>query len=213
LEFLTKDSTGDAFPMLCLSDSIRHDDPCVQPLLRTIEAAQTLAQLILAVWPLARVLALHVVEYVLAERAQRPSAWPPCPTCGVPRRSQGFAQRQLMSLFGPIRWRRRVGRCPQGCAILQVAPFDEALGVQPHQRTSGELQWLGCAFAVFVPFATAARWLGWYWGDVVSPRAVWCWVQAAGHKAMEHLQEELAAMAKGHVPPREPLAPALGALP
>ena len=50
-------------------------------------------------------------------------------------------------------------------------PFDEALGVQPHQRTSGELQWLGCAFAVFVPFATAARLLGWYCGGIVSPRA------------------------------------------
>ena len=100
--------------MLCLSDSIRHDDPCVQQLLRRIEEAPTLAQLILAVWPLARVLALHVVEYVLAERAQRPRAWPPCPSCGVPLRSKGFAQRQLMSLFGPIRWRRRVGRCPQG---------------------------------------------------------------------------------------------------
>jgi len=126
--------------MRCLSDSIRHDDPCVHQLLSTIEEAQTLAQLILAVWPFARVLALHIVEYVLAERAQRPSAWPPCPTCGVPLRSKGFAQRQLMTLFGPSRWRRRVGRCPHGCALPQGAPFDEALGVQPHQRTSGELQ-------------------------------------------------------------------------
>ena len=112
-----------------------------------------------------------------------------------------------MSLFGPIRWRRRVGRCPHGCAIPQVAPFDEALGVQPHQRTSGELQLLGCAFAVFVPFATAARLLGWYCGGVVSPRAVWGWVQAAGHQAMEHLQEELEAMAQG----RRAAARAVGA--
>jgi len=213
LGFLAKDSKGDAFPMLCLSDSIRHDDPCVQQLLRTIEEAHTLAQLILAVWPLARVLARHVVEYVLAERAQRPSAWPPCPTCGVPLRSKGFAQRQLMSLFGPIRWRRRVGRCPHGCAIPQVAPFDEALGVQPHQRTSGELQFLGCAFAVFVPFATAARLLGWYCGGRVSPRAVWGWVQAAGHHAMALLQEELDTVAQGHTPTPEPLAADLAALP
>jgi hypothetical protein len=199
--------------MLCLSDSIRHDDPCVQQLLSTIEEAHTLAQLILAVWPLARVLARHGVESVLAERAQRPRAWPPCPTCGVPRRSKGFAQRQLMSLFGPIRWRRRVGRCPHGCAIPQVAPFDEALGVQPHQRTSGELQCLGCAFAVFVPFATAARLLGWYCGSMVSPRAVWCWVQAAGHHAMALLQEELDTVAQGHTPTPEPLAADLAALP
>lgn len=200
-------------PMLCLNDSIRHDDPAVQPLLSTIDEAQTLTQLILAVWPLARVLARHIVESVLAERAQRPSAWPPCPTCGTALRSKGFAQRQLMSLFGPILWRRRVGRCPHGCAIPQVAPFDEALGVQPQQRTSGELQCLGCALAVFVPFATAARLLGWYCGAVVSPRAVWCWVQAAGHRAMEHLQADLAAAAEGHGPPLEPLTAEAAALP
>ena len=199
--------------MLCLSDSIRHDDPCVQQLLRTTEEAQTLAQLILAVWPLARVLALHIVAYVLAERAQRPRAWPPCPTCGVPLRSKGFAQRQLMTLFGPIRWRRRVGRCPQGCALSQVAPFDEALGVQPHQRTSGELQLLGCAFAVVVPCATAARLLGWYWGGMVSPRAVWGWVQAAGHHAMALLQEDLEAVARADAPPQEAVAAALATLP
>ena len=199
--------------MLCLSDSIRLDDPSVQQLLSTIEEAQTLTQLILAVWPLARVLALHIVEYVLAERAQRPIDWPPCPRCGTSLRSKGFAQRQLTSLFGPLRWRRRVGRCPHGCDIPQVAPLDEALGVQPHQRTSRELQCLGCALAVFVPFATAARLLGWYCGGVGSPRAVWGWVQAAGHQAMEHLQEDLAAVARGHEPTPEPLTAEQGALP
>jgi hypothetical protein len=185
----------------------------VQQLLRPIAEAQTLAQLILAVWPLARVLALHMVEDVLAERAQRPSTWPPWPTCGVPLCSKGCAQRQLMGLFGPLRWRRRVGRCPQGCAIPQVAPCDEVLGVQPHQRTSGELQWLGCAFAVFVPFATAARLLGWYCGGLVSSRAVWGWVQAAGHRALALLQEDLDAVARGDAPPSEPLPAELAALP
>src|SRR5262249_56557206 len=128
-------------------------------------------------------------------------------------RSKGFAPRQIMSVLGPIQWQRRVGRCPQGCAIPQVAPLDEVLGVQPHQRTSGELQALGCAFAVFVPFATAARLLGWYCGDMVSPRAVWCWVQAAGHHALALLQEELDAVAAGDALPQEPLAAELAALP
>jgi hypothetical protein len=85
--------------------------------------------------------------------------------------------------------------------------------VQPHQRTSGELQCLGCALAVFVPFATAARLLGWYCGGVVSPRAVWCWVQAAGHQAMEHLQAALTAVAQGHEPTPEPLTAEEAALP
>ena len=173
----------------------------------------SLTVLILAAWQVARVLTVHLVEAVLAERARRPFVWPRCPVCGVTLRSKGFATRQMTSLFGSIRWRRRVGRCPQGCAIPQVVPFDEALGVQPYQRSSGELQSLGCAFAVFVPFATAARLLGWYLGSTVSARAVWCWVQAAGHQTMEHLQEDLAAVAMGHGPTPEPLTAEQAALP
>ena len=199
--------------MLCLNDSIRDDDPSVQRLLNAVEDACSLPALILAAWQVARVLAVHLIEAVLAERARRPPSWPPCPVCGGPLRSKGFATRQVTSLCGPIRWRRRVGRCPQGCAIPQVAPLDDALGVQPQQRTSGELQALGCALAVFVPFATAAHLLGWFSGNTVSSRAVWCWVQAAGHRAMAHLQEELEAMARGYVPMPEPLAAELAALP
>ena len=199
--------------MLCLPDSIRPNDPSVQRLLRAVEDAPSLPALILAAWQVARVLVVHLVEAVLAERARQPTAWPPCPACGASLRSKGFAPRQMMSLFGPIQWRRRVGRCPRGCDIPQVAPLDATLGVQPHQRTSGELQSLGCALAVFVPFATAARLLGWYGGGVVSPRAVWCWVQAAGHQAMEQLQADLDAVAREDVPLPEPLTAALAAAP
>jgi hypothetical protein len=173
----------------------------------------SLTALILATWQVARVLAVRLVEAVLAERARQPTAWPPCPVCGASLRSKGLAPRQMMSLFGPIRWRRRVGRCPHGCDIPQVAPLDATLGVQAHQHTSGELHALGCALAVFVPFATAARLLGWYCGGVVSPRAVWCWVQAAGHQAMTDLQADLDAVDRDDVPPPEPLPVEWTALP
>jgi hypothetical protein len=85
--------------------------------------------------------------------------------------------------------------------------------VQPQQRTNGELQALGCALAVFAPFATAARLLGWYKGSPVSARAVWCWVQAAGRRAMGQLQAALAMVAEGDVPPPEPRGADLVALP
>ena len=176
--------------MLCLHDSIRHNDPAVQRLLSAVEDAHSLPEFILAAWQVARVLTVHLVEAVLAERARHPTRWPRCPQCGACLRRKGFAKRQITSLCGPIQWRRRVGRCPHGCETPQVAPLDEALGVQPHQRTSGELQSLGCALAVFVPFATAARLLGWYSGGAISARAVWCWVQAAGQRAMEQLHEQ-----------------------
>jgi hypothetical protein len=199
--------------MLCLYDSIRHDDPALQRLLRAVEDATSLTAVILAAWQVARVLTVHLVEAVLAERARHPLAWPRCPQCGGVLRSKGFATRQLTGLCGPIRWRRRIGRCPHGCAIPQVAPLDEALGVQPPQRTSGELQHLGCALAVFVPFATAARLLGWYSGGTVSPQAVWGWVQTAGQRAMGTLQEHLQALAQGDLPAPEALAADLASAP
>jgi hypothetical protein len=199
--------------MLCLNDSIRDDDPCVQRLLCTIEEAHTLPELILAAWSLARVLASQLVESVLAARARRPTSWPCCPQCGACMRSKGFVKRQVISLLGPLRWQRRVGRCPQGCETPQVAPLDDELGLHPQQRTSSELQHLGCALAVFVPFATAATLLGWASGVAVSPRAVWDWVQAAGRRAMAQLHAQLQAVATGHVPTEEPLAAELAAAP
>jgi hypothetical protein len=199
--------------MLDLTDRLRHDDPSMPWRVSAVDEAVTRTARLVAAWQLARVLVIHLVEDVLAARACRPTRWPACPACGRLGQSKGFAQRQVTSLFGPLQWHRRVGRCPQGCAIAQGVPFDEELGVQPHRRTSGALQSLGCALAVFVPFATAARLLGWYSGGPVSPRAVWGWVQAAGQRAMAHLQESLEAVAKGDLPTPEPLAAEQGAWP
>ena len=67
--------------MLCLMESIRQDEPAVQRLLHAVDEAHTLTEIILAVWPLARVLAMHIVEAVLAERALSPMFWPRYPTC------------------------------------------------------------------------------------------------------------------------------------
>src|SRR5215510_12322147 len=199
--------------MLCLSDSIRDADPCVQRLHGTMEEAPTLPKLILAAWALARILARHLVEAVLAEPSRRPTSWPCCPQCGAGMRSKGFVKRQVLSLLGPLRWQRRVGRCPQGCETPQVAPLDDELGLHPQQRTSGELQHLGCALAVFVPFAPAATLLGWASGVAVSPRTVWDWVQAAGRRAMAQLHAQLQAVATGPLPTEEPLAAELATAP
>ena len=71
--------------MLSLSNSIRDDAPSVPRLLHAMEDARSLTALILATWQVARVLAVHLVEAVLDERAHRPTSWPPCPACGTPR--------------------------------------------------------------------------------------------------------------------------------
>jgi hypothetical protein len=60
--------------MLCLTDIIRDQEPSLQPLLRAVDEAPTLTAMLVAVWPLARVLALQVVTAVLTERAGRVKA-------------------------------------------------------------------------------------------------------------------------------------------
>jgi len=199
--------------MLCLHDTIHDDDPAVQRLLSAVADAPSLTAFILAAWQVARVRTIHLVEAVLAARSQPPTRWPRCPQCGAGLRSKGCAKRQITSLFGPLQWRRRVGRCPHGCETPQVAPWDEALGRPPHQRSSGEFQALGCALAVFVPLATAARLRGWYRGSTVSPQAVWGWVQAAGQQALETRQKHLQALAQGDLPAPEALAAERAAAP
>jgi hypothetical protein len=177
--------------MLCLRDSIRLDDADLQHRFQVAYDAQILTELLLAAWALARLIAVDVVESVLRHWAHQPTRWPPCPQCGTRLHSKGFVGREVRSLFGVIRWRRRVGRCPEGCAIGQIAPFDEVLGLDPYQRSSGELQYLGCSLVVFVPYGTAARLLSWYSASSVSARAVWGWTQAAGARAMSSLQSQL----------------------
>lgn len=199
--------------MLCLGDSIRHDHSAMQPYLTAIEQAQSLTALVVAAWTLAQYLSVKVVESVLAERAQHPTSWPNCPVCDKRLHSKGLVKREITTLVGVIRWRRRVGRCPDGCAIGQIAPFDAVLGLMPHQRVSLELQALGCAFAVFVPFATAARFVSWCSGVSVSPWAVWQWVQAAGTEAMKRLERQLEALETGVEPEAESMAAELAALP
>jgi hypothetical protein len=185
----------------------------MQRLLNAVADAHSLTAFSLAAWQGARVLPVHLVEAVLAARACRPLSWPLCPACGVSLRRQGCATRPVTRLCGPIRWRRRVGRGPQGCASPQVAPCAEALGGQPPQRSRGALPSRGCALAGFGPFATAARGLSWDSGGPGSPRAVWCWGQAAGQRAMGQLPEPLDAVAHGHLPTPDPLEATPAALP
>jgi len=200
--------------MLCLTSIITSQGASCQPLWEDIEKAPTLARLVLAAWALARFLAVGVVEAVLTERAQAPTTWPLCPHCGARLESKGFVARQITTLLGPVQWRRRVGRCPQGCAQgHQVAPLDEALGVGPYQRSGTEVQRMGCALALFVPFETAALLLGMLTGVAVSPEGVWHWVQATGQRAMDALQRELEQLEQGVLPAEEALDAATAALP
>lgn len=200
--------------MPCLSSIITSHQASCQPLLEAVKQAPTLAHLVLAAGALGRFLAACVVEAVLEERAQAPTVWPLCPQCGSRLVSKGLVARQITTLVGLVRWRRRVARCPQGCSLdPQVVPLDEELGLVPQQRTGTELQRVGCALAVFVPFEIAALLVGLIAGVPVSPEGLWGWVQAAGQRAMDELQRELEQLGQGVLPEEEAMDAATAALP
>ncbi len=189
--------------MSCLIDTIRETGPEWQTPFDELENAATLSLLIMAGWQLARMLAVELVEEMLAKRAAEKTEWECCEKCGRRLQSKGFKPRRLKSIIGVIKWERRVGRCPNKCAIGQVAPLDKELGLASNQKSDSGLQRVACLVAVFVPFESAAMLMKQLTGGEISGQAIWEWVQSAGERMMKSLEGELAALAAGALPAAE----------
>lgn len=121
--------------------------------------------------------------------------------------------RQIQTLVGLVQFHRRVGRCRNGCKGVLIAPLDQELGLKSYQQTSQEVVQLGCLLAVFVPFETATVLLERLTGIQLSATSIWNWVQSAGQKAMEQLEQELELLASGIEPAPETLSPQLKQMP
>ncbi len=132
-------------------DSIEDIDEETIELLKRLNETSNLTIMIALAWQIARRFAVKLIENILEERAANPTSWPNCPQCGGRLESKGKQKRQLRTIIGVIKWYRRVGRCPKGCKIGQVAPLDDNLGLKPNQRVCNGLKRLGCMLAVFVP--------------------------------------------------------------
>jgi len=96
-----------------------------------------------------------------------------------------------MSLLGKIEWKRKVGRCPNGCKIGQYAPLDERLGLVKNQRASNELRYSGCMLAVFMPYSISSCILKALTGIDVCPKTIWNWCQVFGKKVEEKIKCEI----------------------
>jgi len=158
-------------------------------------------------------IAVLIVQDILQERGQAGSAPHICPQCQTRLPSKGLLPRPVTTVLGIIRWKRRVLHCPHHCPIGQSAPLDTALGLAPHQETSTELTERACTLAVFVSFETAAVLLHRLTGMVVSPTALWTWVQVAGQQALTQLDCDLQTLAAGLAPDIEPIEAATAARP
>lgn len=197
--------------MPCLIDTIREINPEWQTLFDELEKAATLSLLIIVAWQLARVMAVRMVEETLTRRAQAKTEWELCPKCGKRLQSKGFKPRQIKSIIGNIRWKRRLGRCSNKCVIGQIAPFDEELGLASNQKSDVGLQQVASLVAIFVPFETATMLLKQLTGIDISGQAVWKWVQSAGQRMMKSLEVELEALSAGELPETEVMSAEIAA--
>ncbi len=199
--------------MSCLSDSIAQSDPFLEEWVEKVRNASTLAMIVLAALQLGRVIAVKVVEEILNERGQAPDEGGACSKCGKKLESNGLKKREILTLIGWVKWRRRVRGCSDGCEIGQVVPSDKELGLQPYQQTSLEVKWLACALAVFVPFEIASALLRMLTGVKVCSKSIWWWVQERGQIAMMQLNAQLEALTSGDLPEEETMTAATRVLP
>lgn len=189
------------------------DEPHWQSLCNKLRASSTLAALVLCAWQMGLWVAKVLVEHQLNVRAQASIPFGDCPACGMSLVSKGFVPRQLLTLIGVVRWKRRVSRCPNRCSGSQKAPFDAVLGIIPDQQTSIELVRFGCLLAVFLPFELAASILQQLSGIAVSDATLWNWVQVIGTQAHSQIETELRNFENGHRIEPEVLASNLSKMP
>ncbi len=176
-------------------------DSQLQKLIEEVEQAASLVLLILTALQLGRAIAVKVVEEILNERGQAQEVeCAECEKCKAKLESKGLLPREILTLIGWVKWKRRVRRCPNGCEGSQVAPSDEVIGLRAYQKTSLEVKWLGSALAIFVPFETAAVLLAMMTGVKVESKSIWLWVQKRGKMAKEELDTQLAALEAGELP-------------
>lgn len=178
-------------------------DSTVLNLSTQLDNAVSLKEIILTALRIGLFFAIIVVEETLNNRAQPIEKNLTCPECGEPLQSKGFISRQIISIIGLIQWRRRGWRCPCGCEIGQITPFDDQIGLKPNQKFSDEIKQIACLLAVFMPYNIASMLIFALTGTKVCPTSIWNWVQSAGKKAISNLEQELKALSEGKFPTRE----------
>ena len=170
-----------------------------------LKQTTSLVSIVWVAWQMGLWIGRAIVEDQLNTRAQLSSPWSKCRHCGRQLRSKGFEKRRMLTLVGWVKWRRRVGCCPDGCRGSREHPFDQVLGISAYQQTSDEVRRLGCLLCVFLPFELSSWLLRQFTGLQFESDTLWSWVQAQGQQAMTELSQQLARLAAGKAPEVEPL--------
>lgn len=120
--------------------SVAENDCQIQELGEEVEQAASLVLLILTALQLGRAIAVKAVEEILNERGQdEAEECAPCEKCKAKLESKGLRPREILTVIGRVKWKRRVRRCPNGCEGSQVAPSElvNLIWMDPYSRYKG----------------------------------------------------------------------------
>jgi len=176
------------------------NDLKIEQFVTNINQALTLDLIVLAVFKLSLYIGSIILSEIVSKRAQQSVERPICPDCASLLERKEWLPRKIMTLLGQIIWKRLSWRCPNGCKIGQITPFDKILGISSSQRTSNEVKRICCLLAVFVPFGIASTIVETLTGLKVSAKGIWNWVQEAGAKGIQKINEELEKLNEGEEP-------------
>lgn len=155
----------------------------VQEEIEKLEEAKKLGELVDKAWKIGKNLAVLLLEKELARREKLETKWRKCSYCGEKIENKGKRKRQILTSLGVIRFKRKVGWCPNLCQ--KEIPLDKELDISRHQRASLELQKQSCLLAMFVSYEQAANLLTRLVGVKICSQTVWNWAQDSGYKAWE----------------------------
>ncbi|HSN24571.1 MAG TPA: hypothetical protein VLS45_10510 [Methylomicrobium sp.] len=187
--------------------------PEIQAAMQELQAAQTLQAMAIPALKLGRAVAACAIEAELNNRGQAPTERSLCPICGKPLESKGLVDRQIVTLCGVVKWKRRLYRDDCGCGNKPVCPNDQALGINGYQRYCKSVKRLACLLAVFLPYQLAVMILSQCVGVVISASTINDWVEFFGTIAMRRMAEELRQLREGQEPAPEQLTEAVEQLP
>ena len=167
-----------------------------------LQEVTSLKNLILIILKFTFCLSVMIAEELLRNKAQLIENKENllCPKCNRPLESKGFSNRCIRTIIGLIKWRRRIWRCPYGCNIKQIVPFDEELGIKPNQKISNELKQMACLLAVFLPYQIASTVMTAITGIKISHTTIFNWVQCIGAQAKLNIENELKALSENKLP-------------
>jgi hypothetical protein len=191
--------------MLALIEQLWPEDEIWRQYCQDLNQATALVSIVWVAWRMGLWIARALVEDHLNVRAQVPSPWSACRHCGRQLHSKGFEHRQMLTLVGWVKWRRRVGCCPNGCQGSRTIPFDQVLEIGAYQQTSDEVRRFGCLLCVFLPFELSSWLLRQFTGLQFESDTLWSWVQTYGQQAMTDLSQQLARLSAGEAPEAETL--------